>query len=234
MVLISLTWLFLAYYIKGLFPLNPDFRELLLATQNWRVLGISKVSEPLLSLPLYIVTNPIATLKAILFDYHIKFLYIILLLGPLLFLPLKSKYFLSSLTLLLFFITSNFRPYYMIGSQYPLILVPFLFIAFVDALQSNSFKYINAMILASLLFSISTSPISPLSQEFVKETPILWYPKLDLIVNDRVVALHEILRLISGQRLSTNTKSHISSRGKSFRSICHSAVYWVGTLVLQF
>jgi len=207
-MVVSLVWFFLALHIKELFPLDPNFKEFLLATKNWEILGIDKSSNPFFSVPSHIIMNPMDACKAVFFDYHIKFLYIILLFGPLLFLPLKSKYILSALTILIFFITSNFRPYYMIGSQYPLIPLPLLFIAFVDALQSNSFRDAKVMILVALIFSISTSPISPLARSFVKEGPWLWYPAMDLSVNDRVTALHELLQLIP-ENASVLTQNYI-------------------------
>jgi hypothetical protein len=208
-IIISLAWFFIALYVKELFPLDPNFKGFLLATKNWEILGIDKLSNPFFSVPLHIIMNPINTYKALFYDYHIKFLYIILLFGPLLFLPLKSKFILSALIILIFFLTSNFRPYYMIGSQYPLILLPLLFIAFVDALQSNSFKRdVKTMIIVVLIFFISTSPVSPLAQSFVKEGALLWYPATDLSVNERVTALHELLQLIPANA-SILTQNHI-------------------------
>jgi len=216
---VSSAWFFFAHYIKSLFPLNPDFEKFLLATKHWEVLGIDENSNPYFSVPLRIITDPLATFRALYFDYHLKFFYLILLLGPLLFYPLHSRYFLSTLAILLFFLTSNFKPYYMIGSQYPLTVIPTIFIAFIYALRDRYINIVKTLVVVSLLFSLSTSPISPLSSVYVKASSFLWYPASDLSVNDRVIALHEMLRLIppNSSILTQNyIFPHIANRIEAF------------------
>jgi len=211
-ITLSISWLFFARYIKSLFPLNPTFRDFLLAIDNWKVLGIEKYSDPLISIPLHILLHPQLALEALLFDYHIKFLYLIFLFAPLLFIPFRSKLSLSALILLVPFLLSNYRPYYKIGTQYPLLIIPVIFLAFVDGLSKiysrNGKMDLKPMLLAISLFIVSTSPLSPMTHNFVKEAHVLWYSDTMPKIDERVNSLHKLIALIPSNA-SILTQNHL-------------------------
>ncbi|MEM3844797.1 MAG: DUF2079 domain-containing protein [Candidatus Parvarchaeota archaeon] len=73
-------------------------------------------------------------------DLDIKIFTVMLILGGLLFLPLKSKYMLLTLPFFFFVFFYDFKSYYyprVLQVQYASALVPFLYIAIIDALRSS-------------------------------------------------------------------------------------------------
>jgi len=219
MITLAAVWWFLAKYIQSAFPLDPTFRQFIRATQNWKVLFGTEYGdfEPLFQIPLYILLHPQQAFSALLYDYHIKFLYLILLYAPLLFIPFRSKLSLSGIILLIPALLSNYRPMYVIGNQYALHILPLVFLAFVDGLKDlyNNKKLGRSLMTATLLIIFSTSPISPLSYAFLNEAQLLWYPKNPLAVDETVEAMHQLVRLIppDASVLATNSLfPHVSSR----------------------
>ena len=113
-------------------------------------------------------------------DVFLKFLYILFLFGPLLFLPLMNRFIAINLLLLLPFLLSNYRAYYMVGSHYALYILPGLFIATAYTLKSrdpegsrSTAKYI---LVASILVISMLSPVSPVSAIVNRQGAVLWYP----------------------------------------------------------
>jgi len=216
--LLGVAWWYFASYLQGLFPLNPTFKHVIRAISAWRILfGTERGDfQPLLLIPQYVLMYPQRAFDALLFDYHIKFLYIMLLLGPLLFIPLRSRLFLSYIILLIPCLLANDRVLYMIGNQHPLHIIPFIFLAFVDGFKSiNGRKLERPLIVATLLLITSTSPASPMSHAFLGETQLLWYPKSRLTVDEVVRLGHQLIDLIPANAsvLATNSLfPHVSSR----------------------
>jgi len=207
-IIICIMYLPTAIYIKNIFPINPDFLERYKALGHYSILGIK--GDPLL-LPLYALLNPQNAFQAIIYDYHVKFFYIILLFGPLLFVSLRSKLSLVTILLLAPFLLSNYRAYYTVGAHYPLYILAFVFIAAIDSLAHLKFHTrfftLKTMIVVALFFMISTSPISPMSTPFIKNG-LLWYPEIDLSSNEKVNSLHNVIDLIP-HNASVLTQNHI-------------------------
>jgi uncharacterized membrane protein len=212
-------WFFVDCIQNTFFPLDPNFRPFIRATKNWKVLFGTESGdfEPLLQIPLYTLFHPQQAFNALLYDYHIKFLFIMLLFAPLLFIPFRSKLVLSSIALLIPALLSNHRELYMIGNQKALHILPLVFLAFVDGLKNipNGKKLGSSLMIATLLFIVSTSPISPMSYAFLNEVQLLWYPKSPLTVNENVESMHQMIKLIPSNAsvLATNSLfPHVSNR----------------------
>ena len=163
-LIISISWFFVARWLKGVFfPINPDFIRSYKASKNWDVLG---VDDPI-KIPKQILLHPSKALEALRYDIFWKFLYIILLLGPLIFIPARSGFSLVIMAFLTPFLLSNYMPYYLIGHQYPAYIIPLVFAAFLDGLPPSP-KGIDrrtlacAMLLTFLSFSVA-SPLGPAS-----------------------------------------------------------------------
>lgn len=190
----SVIWYFIARYVRDLFPIASEFSNLYRATGTFQVLGFQ---GDILSLPAYVLLNPRLALEALLNDYYLKFFYIIFLFAPLLFFSFRSKFCLVALIILAPFLLTNYGPYYMLGAQYALYIVPLVFLAALEGLghqhilsnhlpmqQSNltSEVHVNDMksslrtiVIVSLIFVISLSPISPLAYNLVGQPQLLWY-----------------------------------------------------------
>jgi uncharacterized membrane protein len=207
-LVISLLWFFLAESVKNSFYINPQFRTRYEATSAFGSFGIS--SNPLF-LPFYIFLKPQNAWNALVYDYPVKLLFLIILFGPLLLVPLKSKFSLISIVLLVPSLLSDYLAYHTIGAQYPLFLVPLIFIAFVIALKkfqigSSVLSLLKIALIASLLLSISLSPISPLSGSFAKRG-LVWYPSVPSPSSD-TESLHRLIDLIP-TTASLLTQNHI-------------------------
>jgi uncharacterized membrane protein len=210
-------WYLLISWVKSYFPINPLFSEIYRATSNFQVLGFN---GDIITLPFYVIFNPEKTFNALMFDFYVKFIYVLILFGPLLFIPFRSKFCLVSFFVLGPILLTNYLPYYTVGAQYPLYLIPLIFISTVEGLSTlgklkhskikkasscgelvtSGVKARNAllrvMIVASLIFMVSTSPLSPLAYSF-SEKGILWYPSYASITGISFAdSLHTMLGLI--------------------------------------
>jgi uncharacterized membrane protein len=204
-----------ASYIRNSFPVNPKYVELLKATSAYSVLGLK--GDPLL-FPVYIILSPQNAFNALAYDFPIKIFYLFLLFGPLLFVPFKSKLTIAILGLLSFFLFSNYLGWYEIGNQYPLYSLPLIFIAAIYGLRKlkiqNVTRVLQIMLVASLLFAVAVSPLSPLAKPLIKEGA-LWYPFSGLPTNENANSLSVLVNLIppSASVLTQNTVfPHVSGR----------------------
>ena len=90
--------------------------------------------------------NPVKLLSNLGYDFPQKFLYLIMLLAPLLFMPLLSSYISLTVPWLLFMFLLNYSPYYQIGYQYSLLIIPFVYLSSIQGIgriRSTSLKNIN-------------------------------------------------------------------------------------------
>ncbi|MEM3827854.1 MAG: DUF2079 domain-containing protein [Conexivisphaerales archaeon] len=221
-IILSIIWYLLIAFIKSFSLIKEEFIDIYRATDTFKVLGFK---GEILQLPIHILLNPQKVYEALSFDYHIKFLYILILFSPLLFICFRSKFSILVLLVLVPILLTNYLPYYTIGAQYPLYLISLVFIAEIKGLSGLSTlslkRILKIIFLLSLIFTISVSPISPLSYKFA-ERSMLWYP-YPLIFSPSapkyVENLHEMLSLIPSNAsiLTINEVfPHVSSRINAF------------------
>ena len=159
------------------FPITTEFIPIYRATNVFTAI---EYSGETVNLPFYALTNLGKVLEGLSHDVFLKFLYILFLFAPLLFLPLMNRFIAVNLLLLLPFLLSNYRAYYMVGSHYALYILPGLFIAVAYTLKSrdpegarSTAKY---MLVASILVISILSPLSPVSAAVNRQGEVLWYP----------------------------------------------------------
>jgi len=231
-------WFLLTRLIKGFYPPNPEFLDIYRAQGAFTKLGYG---GDILYLPIFMVFNPQNVFNALVFDFPTKFLYIAILFGPLLFLPFRSKLTLITLVVLGSMLLTNYVPYYTVGAQYPLYIIPLVFIAAIESLstvqnskpeesnlhlQSENARQRNSntrstkrllknMIIVSMIFFASTSPLSPLAYTF-SQSGLFWYPApTQFKTVSYAVPLHKMIALIppSASILTQNSIfPHVSSR----------------------
>ncbi|MEM2099475.1 MAG: DUF2079 domain-containing protein, partial [Candidatus Bathyarchaeia archaeon] len=214
-MLFSAIYFLAAGWIKSLFPVNTQLTHIYKAYHVFSVLGFKSDS---LYLPLYVLFNPQRAFNALLFDFPLKFLYIILLFAPLLFFSFRSKLVLVTLPFLGMFLLSNFNAYYSVGSHYPLYIIAFIFIAALMVLkryQHNArTSILKTMLITSILLTASITPISPLAAPFINQR-LLWYPPTNLEPNEQITSLTNLLNAVppDASILTQNTIfPHVSNR----------------------
>jgi hypothetical protein len=131
----------------------------------------------------------------------------------LLFLPLRSKFSLVPIFLLIPSMVSNYIAYYTLGAHYPLYVAPLIFIAFILAARELNVNFRLSVLKTSLIIAIlliaSTSPLSPISTTFaVSKAGILWYPDVSFARSEHVVAMQKLLQLVPADA-SILTQNHI-------------------------
>lgn len=110
--------------ISVVFAFNPGLA--LEENTIWQLVGATSIYQ----LPAKALANPAGLAAGLAFDAPSKVLYLIVIFGPVLFLPLRRP-----LTLVMVApwlgaaLTSGHLPFYAIGDQYPAFLIPFLFYA---------------------------------------------------------------------------------------------------------
>jgi uncharacterized membrane protein len=106
--------------------------------------------------------NPVKLLSYLGYDFPQKLLYLILLLAPLLFTPLLSSYIFLTVPWLLFAFLLNYSPYYQIGYQYSLLIIPFVYLSSIHGLRKinlTSLKKVNVeklLMISTLVFLLAS------------------------------------------------------------------------------
>jgi len=230
-IIICAGWYLITKQVKSFYPITPEFLDIYRAIGAFEVLGFK---DDILLLPIYVILNPQNAFKALTFDFHIKFLYIMLLFGPLLFLSFRSRLSLIIFAILIPILLTNYTAYYTLGAQYPLYLTPFIFIAAIDSLSTIQAHQLNRLksnpvaiksdslepllkhiIVVSMIFTISASPLTPFAYTFA-DRGIFWYPSSPpLDAKNFVESLHAMITLIppNASILTQNCIfPHVSSR----------------------
>lgn len=221
---------FISKQIRLLYPVNHDFIDYYQASSTFEALEFDK---DILYLPLFLLQNPDKLINAISYDFLYKFLYMIFLLAPLLLIPFKSKLIFGIIVLSAPFLISNYRPYYLLGSHYALYLLPFTFLGLIEGLinrkliiydKNTEIKILNlssdtrSVLMVSVIFALSLSPLSPFSSIISKSSPILWYA--EEYQNEAYTdSLHELIDLVPDESsilVQNNIFPHVSNRINSY------------------
>ena len=163
-------------YIES-FPIAEKFSDVYRASDVFSVIGFEGDT---LRIPLYVVSHLYASLRALAHDLYLKILYVLLMFGPLLLLPLKDTFILANLALFLPFLASNYNAYYMVGSHYSLYLLPSIFISLAYSLGKRRLdgdRLATRMMMASAIAILVVSPLSPVSGRLNSLGYFLWYPQ---------------------------------------------------------
>lgn len=184
----SIMWLFLASTVHS-YLRRPE-------TQSMNIL------MPVLSE----VAHPFKLLSSLGYDLPIKFLYLTVLLAPLLFTSLFSSFFLLSLSWFLFAFMLNYSPYYELGYQYSLVIIPFVYLSSLHGIKKLLHSTPLRKQTFNKLLSFSALFFLIISLAFIQfQVPHL----------GKVNSAHEIIQLIpeDASVLATNNLfPHISNR----------------------
>lgn len=211
----SASWFFIARFVRQAYAIAPAFIDIYKASSAYSVLGFG---GDILSLPNYILMNPQRTFEALSYDFQLKFIYFIFIFAPLLFFSLRSKLSIAVAILLVPFLLSNYTPYYTLGAHYPLYIVPLTFLAAIEGLKGlrpffnhtesrklrvdpkrevpGATSLLTTIMIVTLIFIISTSPLSPLSKTFMNSTPLLLEYSQPYSSENYVETLHRMIDLV--------------------------------------
>lgn len=194
-IAICAAYLLIAISIKNSFPVNSVFSGVYEAAGNFKILG----SSDTLTLPLYALLHPGRALNGLSYDFAFKFFYIMFLFAPLLFIPLRNRFCLGIAIILMPFMLSNYRYYYVLGIHYPLYIIPTIFIATIYGIRRLEPKAkiftLRTMVVVTLLFAICISPLSPISSVFVQQGTA-YYSPIELSLNKNTQSLNDLLSLL--------------------------------------
>ncbi|MEM1582932.1 MAG: DUF2079 domain-containing protein, partial [Candidatus Bathyarchaeia archaeon] len=168
---ITIFWAYFSSSVKSI--INPSIPEELLATGNFRILGVKSINE----IPLKIVSDPSSLLRAFRYDMMSKVFYIIVNLASNCFLSILSPIaLLPALLWLVIASVSNWPPYYQLGFHYPAFTLPFIYVATIETLKRfrhdiNEQKHgdiiarISILVLVvNIIISSFLSPLSPVHE----------------------------------------------------------------------
>jgi uncharacterized membrane protein len=213
-IALAFLWLWFSRWVQNtFFPINPVFENFYRALDYWSVLGIK--DDPL-AIPIYIILNPARVVDALMYDAYFKLLFLVMVFGSLLFLPLKSSIVLIAFAWLGPALLSNEQKFYVLGSHYPLYIIPFIFFAAVKGLNKthqNGFvkfgKTIKYLLLVGAIFAIFASPLSPLLS--IVNTPSLYFSEYYVPkIGEHELALQRIVNLVP-KNASVLTQNHVFS-----------------------
>jgi len=203
--------------MKVVYPIRPEFRDVYAASSAYGVLGYG---GDVLSAPIRAILDPQAALGALTHESALKLLYMLMLFAPLLFVPFMSGFLAVNALLVVPFMLSNYRPYYMIGSHYTLYFMPSFFIMYayaVSRLKERGTGVAKAALIASTVIIAALSPVSPLSGALSQRSHFLWYP--DAEPPGQVEAVHLLLSQVPGDAsilTQNHVFPHVSSRTEAY------------------
>lgn len=185
---VSIIWIFLASAIHSY--LKPP------ETQSMNVLA------PLLNE----MGRPLQLLSNLSNDLYTKFSYLTLLMAPLLFTSFFSSYILLTVPWFVFAFTLSYTPYYALGYQYSLVIIPFVYLSSIYGIKrllhstpSMQQTFSKILLFSALFFLISSAT--------------LMQPQA--IEIQRIESTHSIISLVPGNTsvlTVNNLFPHISNR----------------------
>lgn len=214
-IIVAFSWLFFAKELKNtFFPISPEFYREYTAILSWQVLGIE--GDPLL-MPIHILLQPWKAIEALSYDWPFKYLYLVMLFGPVIFLPLRSGFSFTMLSWLGPALLSNNTGYYRLGLQYPAYIVPLIFmatifgirkIANVSVANRTAIDLSKIILVVTLLSFTYASPLSPLLIPFKTD-----YRPAEVTYHEEL--LSQIIKLIPPEAsvlTQNNIFPHVSNR----------------------
>ena len=165
---ISVVWYWLSIWQRNtFFPINPECMDEFLGSANFTILGARDPAE----VPLMIILRPWNAIQALVYDGHLKLLYIALLFGPLAFFSFKKlSTLIPTIPWFVFSFISQSPAHHVIGNHYEAYVTPFIFAAAIFALRKKILKTPNMksvegslkkIMAFSLIFFIAASPLCP-------------------------------------------------------------------------
>lgn len=240
MVLVTaIAWRFISGQVINYY--NPDIPDHLKAGQHFAILGVTDPAD----IPFQIILEPSSVLRALVFQWYDKLVYILTHLTPYLYIASQGALLLiPTAPWFAISLLSNYPPYYRIGFQYSAYLIPFVYNCFILGLSEeynelpqrsriDKLKLVSVLVIAT---SLAISPLSPFTQGFYLSPA---YQKPDL--SNRNQRLHEILSLIPDDAsilTQDNLFPHVCGRSEayvmvpsSFRDVktWKTAMIWITT-----
>ena len=198
---------------------NPEIPAHLKAGQHFAVLGAKDPAD----IPLYVILNPGSALRALVFQWYDKFVYLLSHLTPYLILISQGiSLLIPTVPWFAISLLSNYPPYYRIGFQYSAYIIPFIFNSFIIGLgnefdSSLSFsknRKLKIMTLLVIITSLALSPLSPLTKGFYLSPA---YQKPDLgIRNQRIQEVIALVPENASVLTQDNLFPHLSCRPEAY------------------
>lgn len=168
-ILLSITWyLFTLWQRDTFFPINPATMEEFLGTPNFTILGARSPLE----IPLLIILRPLNAVQALLYNGHMKLLFLFLIFSPLAFYSFKApSALIPTVPWFVFSFMSQTSDHYALGNQYPAFITAFIFIAAIFGVKNAQLKGrikdvrkkpLKIIIACTLIIFTIASPLSPL------------------------------------------------------------------------
>jgi len=166
-----------------------------------------------------LIFSPSLVLKSILYDLELKLLYWIILSIPVLFLYIfYPQSFIPMLYWLSISLLTTYKPFYIIGWQYSLIIIPFIYIGSIYGFK-NIKKKISLGALSKirkiiLFFSILQMMISPLNPLMYDKIPAAGYDN-ELLIPPRIIMVQDIFNIIENEAKVLTTNNifpHLANR----------------------
>ncbi|MEM4479803.1 MAG: DUF2079 domain-containing protein [Candidatus Bathyarchaeia archaeon] len=167
-ILLSITWyLFTLWQRDTFFPINPATMEEFLGAPNFTILGARSPLE----IPLLIILRPLNAIQALLYNGHMKLLFLFLIFSPLAFYSFKDpSALIPTIPWFVFSFMSQTLDHYALGNQYPAFITAFIFIAAIFGVKnaqlkgriSDIKKPLKIIIACTLIIFTIASPLSPL------------------------------------------------------------------------
>lgn len=174
----SVVWYwFTLWYRDSFFPINPIATSEFLGSANFTILG---AKDPL-EIPLMILLRPLNAIQALIYNGHVKLLFIFLTFGPLSFYSFRRiSALIPTIPWFTFSLMSQATVHYLLGLHYPAYITAFIFIAAIFSLRNNSFntrikgikKQLKRVIICSLIIFVIASPFSPFVYKLFPEIAV--------------------------------------------------------------
>lgn len=216
-ILLSIAWyLFTLWQRDTFFPINPLTMEEFQGSPNFTILGAKNPLE----IPLLIVLRPLNAMRAIIYNVHIKLLFVFLLFSPLAFYSFKDlSALIPTIPWFIFSFMSQTLVHYTLGNQYPAFITTFIFVAAIFGVKNTRLnnrvrdvkKQLKMIMACSLAVFAVASPFSPLVYTLFPEK-VVCVGEHEKILNNIILKIPENASILT----QDNIFPHVSHRVNAY------------------
>lgn len=166
-VIVSIIWYcFTLWQRDTFFPINPVTIEEFLGAPNFTILGAKSPME----IPILIFLRPLNAIRALIYNGHMKLLFLFLIFSPIAFYSFKElSALIPTIPWFMFSFMSQTLDHYALGNQYPAFITAFVFISAIFGVKKvcqsgedkNIKKPLKKILICSVTIFVISSPLSP-------------------------------------------------------------------------
>lgn len=234
-IAVSVIWYWFTLWQRDtFFPTNPIAIEEFLGAANFTILGAKSPLE----IPVLILFRPLNAIQALIYNGHMKLLFLFLIFGPLAFYSFrKPSALIPTIPWFLFSFVSQALVHYSLGNHYPAFITAFVFISAIFGVKSvypsnkikNLKKALKKILICSIVIFLIASPLSPLVYVLFPEK-VIFIGEHERILSNIISKLPQNVSILTQDNIFPHVSHNINAYVVPIRHLTTS----IQNLVIDF